>query len=195
MLYLASQSPRRAELLRQIGVEFCIHPANVDETPLTDESPEAYVQRVAQDKAHAVFDQLAVLMMEPYQVLAADTSVVVDGQLLGKPQDAAEAQRMLQQLSGRQHDVFTAVALQNAQGLRTALSCSQVNFAPLSKACIAAYVATGEPFDKAGGYGIQGLAGMFVQTLHGSYSGVMGLPLYETANLLGLVGTKRNVGC
>lgn len=195
MLYLASQSPRRAQLLRQIGVDFVVHPANIDETPHADELPAVYVQRLAHHKAITVFTQVAATRTQPCRVLAADTTVVYDGQLLGKPSNAIEAHAMLRCLSGQTHHVLTGLAVCDAHGIKTVLSCTEVTFASLSDACIAAYVASGEPFDKAGGYGIQGIAGMFVANLRGSYSGVMGLPLYEAATLLGLLPRDGGVTC
>lgn len=177
-LILASSSPRRRELLSQIGVRFEVRSADIDETPYTNEPPHAYVVRLAVQKALAVAEHT----VQP--VLGADTTVVLDEQILGKPQDADEACALLNRLSGRTHQVYTAVAL--VQGARQEVRVveTSVHFAKLSAQEIAAYIATGEPMDKAGAYGIQGLGAVFVQELHGSYSNVVGLPLFETAALL-----------
>jgi septum formation protein len=183
---LASASPRRSELLRQIGVPFEVRPAHINEEPLANEAPEAYVCRLAAAKAEAVWAGLPQAERRP--VLAADTAVVLDGALLGKPGDEAEAERMLERLSGRSHRVLTAVALRSAAGSETGLSASEVRFRATTPAERRAYCATGEPFDKAGGYGIQGHAAVFVEELRGSYSGVVGLPLHETAALLKSAG-------
>jgi len=183
MFYLASQSPRRRELLEQIQVDYQQIAVQVDETPHVQESPTDYVQRLALAKAQA--GRIATHASLP--VLGADTTVVCAGQLLGKPNSPQIAQNMLEQLSGRSHQVLTAVALV-AEGYEKALlSRSQVTFKRLTSAEIAAYVATGEPLDKAGGYAIQGRAAVFVTQLNGSYSGVMGLPLYETGQLLAAI--------
>jgi septum formation protein len=179
-VYLASASPRRSELLRQIGVSFAVRPAAVDEGPLPGEQPEAYVVRLAAAKAETVW--AAVGDAQP--VLGADTAVVLDGEVLGKPVTAAEAAAMLERLSGRTHRVLTAVALRHAAGLNE----SEVRFRATTAGERLAYCATGEPFDKAGGYGIQGHAAVFVENLRGSYSGVVGLPLFETAQLLARCG-------
>ena len=179
-VYLASASPRRSELLRQIGVRFTVRAAAIAEEPLSGEAPESYVVRLAAAKAEAVW--AAVAGTQP--VLGADTAVVLDGAVLGKPGDAAEASAMLERLSGRAHRVLTAVALRHAAGLDSRLSESEVRFRPTTPDERLAYCATGEPFDKAGGYGIQGHAAVFVESLKGSYSGVVGLPLFETAALL-----------
>lgn len=196
-IYLASRSPRRRELLTQIGIAFDTllfragprEDAEVDETPLPGEAPEAYVQRVAQAKAeHGLrIARLRRLLVRP--VLSADTTLEVDGEIIGKPQDAADAARILARLSGRSHRVLTAIAVA-AEGrpLEQALSISTVTFRDLSSDEIERYVATGEPLDKAGAYGIQGRAGIFVARLDGSYTGVMGLPVHETALLLRRVG-------
>lgn len=180
-VYLASASPRRGELLRQIGVEFRVRAADIDESPLPGEPPREYVLRLAAAKAAAVGGALAP---QPAPVLAADTAVVVDGEILGKPADAAEAERMLERLSGRVHEVLTAVALGAGGTIDTRLSRSEVRFRATTAAERAAYCRTGEPLDKAGAYAIQGLAAVFVEHLRGSFSGVMGLPLFETAELL-----------
>lgn len=179
-VYLASASPRRSELLRQIGVRFAVRAAAIDEERLGGESPEDYVIRLAAGKAEAVW--AAVDDARP--VLGADTAVVLDAEVLGKPTNTAEAAAMLERLSGRTHRVLTGVALRHAGGVDTRLSESEVRFRATTAAERLAYCATGEPFDKAGGYGIQGYAAVFVESVKGSYSGVVGLPLFETAELL-----------
>jgi septum formation protein len=181
VVYLASSSPRRRELLAQIGLGFRVLQVDIDETPRPGESPQAYVRRLALAKARAGRD--AVERREVRPVLGADTSVIVDGVMLGKPRDRAHGIEMLLRLSGRSHEVLTAVAL---AGMREAvrLSTSRVTFRTLGRAECEAYWDTGEPRDKAGGYAIQGHAAAFVSRLEGSYSGVVGLPLYETAQLL-----------
>ncbi|MEW5788266.1 MAG: Maf family protein [Pseudomonadota bacterium] len=190
-LYLASQSPRRLELLRQVGLEPTVLPlrsargrADVDETPFPQEVARDYVLRVARMKAAAALIAQARRRLPPWPILAADTTVTIDGRILGKPADAAEARVMLERYSGRSHTVFTAVAAAYQGKLDVALSESVVTFKTLGEAEIAAYVATREPFDKAGGYGIQGRAALFVEHLVGSHSGVVGLPLHETGALL-----------
>jgi septum formation protein len=184
-VYLASASPRRSELLRQIGVRFQVRPAAIPEDPLPGEAPENYVVRLAAAKAETIW---AASAADSHPVLAADAAVVLDGALLGKPATGAEAAAMLEQLSGRTHRVLTAVALRYAAGVETRLSRSEVRFRATTAAERHAYCRTGEPFDKAGGYGIQGHAAVFVEELKGSYSGVVGLPLYETAALLARCG-------
>ena len=197
MIYLASRSPRRRELLAQIGVKFepllfregGRQDADTDETPRPGEQPDDYVRRVTQLKCEAAWQRVVMrrgLQRKP--VLAADTTVALAGQILGKPTDREDAERMLRMLSGTQHRVLTAVALQFEQRFEMVLSESLVTFAAIDDARITAYVLTGEPFDKAGAYGIQGRAGAFVERLEGSYTGVMGLPLHETSNLLRLFG-------
>jgi len=178
-LILASASPRRCELLAQIGVEFEQQVADIKETPEPGESAETYVRRMALEKARAV--QLAGNF--DWQVLGADTVVVVDGIPLGKPQDFTHARQMLEQLSGRMHEVLTAVALAGTAEA-VVVNRSKVWFRELTETELEAYWETGEPRDKAGSYAIQGLAAIFIERLDGSYSGVMGLPLYETARLL-----------
>ena len=182
MLFLASQSPRRRELLTQIGVAFEPLDATIDETPAPGEPPLDYVRRVAREKAGAGLLQVAAV--PGALVLGADTEVVLDGHVFGKPVDAADATRMLRALSGRRHQVISAVAVVAAGREREAVSVSEVTFATLAEADIAAYVASGEPFGKAGAYAIQGRGACLVAHLAGSYSGVMGLPLHETAGLL-----------
>ena len=185
-VYLASASPRRSELLRQIGVRFTVRAAAIPEEQLPRETPEAYVTRLAAAKAESVW----AAVVDSHPVLGADTAVVLDGVALGKPSDAAEAVAMLERLSGRAHRVLTAVALRHAGGLETVLSDSEVRFRATTAAERLAYCRTGEPFDKAGGYGIQGHAAVFVEELRGSYSGVVGLPLNETAALLTRCGVE-----
>jgi septum formation protein len=182
MLYLASRSPRRRELLQQLGVAHAAIDVDIPERRAADESPEAYVSRVARDKAEA--GRAALGPLAGAVVLGADTEVVLDGEVFGKPADAAQAAAMLRRLSGRTHAVISAVWGVDATDARRELCLSQVRFASLSEAAIAAYVATGEPFGKAGAYAIQGRAAAWVEHLEGSYSGVMGLPLFETARLL-----------
>lgn len=191
-IHLASRSPRRRELLTQIGVAFDTltfrtgeraDPAT-DETPNTGEDPFAYVQRVARAKAAHGWQCVGWRRLAPQPVLSADTTLELDGEVIGKPDDAADAMRILQRLSGRTHRVLTAVAVCHDRQLETALSISEVRFRVLDVDEIRRYVAGGEPMDKAGAYGIQGRAGMFVEHLCGSYTGVMGLPLFETARLL-----------
>ena len=194
-LYLASQSPRRLELLRQVGLEPTVLPlrtapgrADVDETPYPDEPASDYVRRLARMKAAAGVIAQARRNLPLWPILAADTTVTLDGHILGKPADAAEAEAMLRRYSGRAHTVFTAVAAAHMGQLEVVSSESVVTFKTLTEAEIRAYVAGREGFDKAGGYGIQGRAALFIEHLSGSYSGVMGLPLYETSELLKSVG-------
>ncbi|MGC8121156.1 Maf family protein [Marinobacter sp. VGCF2001] len=182
-LILASASPRRAELLRQIGVSFRVMPAEIDETPQPAEPARDYVERLAREKALAVSRAAPDVL-----VLGSDTSVVLNGEILGKPASEAEAGDMLQRLSGNTHQVMTSVALAQADQCQALVVVTDVTFRELEAAEINAYVATGEPMDKAGGYGIQGLGGIFVRELRGSYSAVVGLPLRETAELLASAG-------
>lgn len=183
-IYLASRSPRRGELLAQLGVRYTVLPSDVDESVLPEESPEHYVLRLARQKAAVCVQRIAQQGMASLPVLAADTTVCIDGIILGKPEDDADAAAMLRRMSDRWHAVHTAVALAQGERIEVLLSSTQVELAPMSEAEIAAYVASGDPHDKAGGYGIQGLAGAFVRRIEGSYSGVMGLPVYETSQLL-----------
>ncbi|GAA5784564.1 Maf family protein [Chitiniphilus shinanonensis] len=187
-LYLASASPRRRELLAQIGVQFERIAAPVDETPLLNEDPHGYVLRLARAKAQAGWLAMLAANLPPHPVLAADTTVVLDGEILGKPDDNAHAAAMLKQLSGSTHLVLTALAIAEQDRVETVLSESRVTFMPLSDGQIARYVASGEPMDKAGAYGIQGQGGLFVSHLEGSFTGVVGLPLHETAQLLARYG-------
>ena len=183
MLHLASQSPRRRELLARLGIDFRVLAIDVPECRQPGESPVDYVRRVARDKARAG------LSAKPEGlILAADTEVVLDDVIYGKPDNADAAREMLARLSGRRHDVVTAVALRWNDDVDVALSISHVTLRRLAAGEIERYVATGEPFDKAGGYAIQGRAAVFVTRLEGSYSGVMGLPLAETAALLARSG-------
>lgn len=191
-IYLASRSPRRRELLAQIGVRYHLlltraregRTPDVDESPLAGEAPHAYVERMVRMKADAGWKALVERNLPRAPVLAADTTVTVEGRILGKPADREEAAAMLHALSGRTHEVLSAVALKEDERLELAVSASEVTFKPLSPRDIAAYIDTGEPWDKAGAYAIQGHAARFVSGLRGSYSGVVGLPLYETAELL-----------
>ena len=190
-LILASASPRRRELLTQLGVAYSCDPADIDETILAGETPQDYVRRMAQEKAATV---AARYPTPEYAVLAADTTVVVEGDVLGKPRDHFHGLAMLARLSGRQHSVLTAVCLHSASGLSCELVETQVEFAQLNREICEAYLATDEPWDKAGGYGIQGLGGAFVRAIHGSYSNVVGLPLCETWQLLASSGIETALG-
>jgi septum formation protein len=191
-IYLASRSPRRRELLKQIGVAFEVlvvrdHPGrsvDVDESQHPGEGPDDYVRRVCRMKADAGWERVLQRRLRQFPVLAADTVVCVEDVILGKPPDPMHAAKMLRMLSGREHRVLTAVALKLADRVELVVSESRVRFSELSEADIEAYVASGEASDKAGAYAIQGRAGAFIIELHGSYSGVMGLPLYETTQLL-----------
>lgn len=184
MLYLASQSPRRRELLGQLGVTFSILDVDVAEVPYPEETPLDYVRRVARDKAHAGWEALTREAQSDALVIACDTEVVLEHRVFGKPKDADDAAEMLHALSGRTHEVISAVCMISAKQEHGDVCVSRVRFAELSEADITAYVATGEPFGKAGAYGIQGRAAEFVERIDGSYSGIMGLPLFETAALL-----------
>jgi septum formation protein len=188
VLCLASASPRRRELLTQIGVPHLVVPARLDERREPEESPTQYVQRLARAKALEVWERQATL-----PVLAADTAVVVDGVIFGKPRDRDDALTMLAALSGRSHEVLTAVTLCTVRGIGSALSTSTVRLRALTAAERDSYWQTGEPRDKAGAYAIQGLGAIFIEALVGSYSGVMGLPLYETAALLRAAGVPCGV--
>ena len=183
LVCLASASPRRRELLNQIGVTHTVSAPEIDETVQVAESAPDYVVRMATAKALAVHGRGASL-----PVLAADTAVVIDELILGKPAGRAEAVAMLERLAGRTHEVLTAVALANGAGVSFRLSASEVRFRPMTRAECIAYWDSGEPRDKAGAYAIQGHGAVFVEYLAGSYSGVMGLPLYETAQLLAAAG-------
>ena len=198
-IYLASRSPRRRELLAQIGVRFHLllfrdkpeTDPELDEVPLAGETPVTYVERVARAKAQAGWKRLEQRNLPRAAVLAADTTVALEGRILGKPADRRESAEMLAALSGKRHQVLTAVAVKHDFQFECVLQCSEVEFKPLSADEIRQYVATGECDDKAGAYAIQGRAAQFVAELRGSYSGVMGLPLYETAQLLERMGAQQ----
>ena len=191
-IYLASRSPRRRELLSQIGVRYHLllfrervgEKPDVDESVLEGEAPAAYVERMARAKAETGWRRMLQRNLPPAPVLAADTTVALDGRIFGKPGNRAEAEEILAALAGKRHEVLTAVALKNQDWIEVALSTSEVQLKPLSKDEIALYVASGEGDDKAGAYGIQGRAARFVSEIRGSYSGIMGLPLYETGQLI-----------
>ncbi len=190
MIYLASLSPRRCELLKQIKLHYQQIAVTVDETPLLNEMPQDYVSRLALAKAQA-----GCLALSPtFPVLGADTVIVCHGQLFGKPVDEEDAKHKLRQLSNGSHQVMTAVALVTNTIERVRLNISKVSFCQLTEADIQAYIATGEPLDKAGAYAIQGLGGVFIKRIEGSYSGVMGLPLYETTALLAEIGINIPTG-
>lgn len=186
MLHLASRSPRRSELLARLGLDFGVLEIDIPEQRQPGEAPDDYGRRVAREKAGAGL--LRVMAVPGSVVLGADTEVVLDDDVFGKPSDDADAAAMLRRLSGRTHRVITAVSLVSASRELQAVSISDVTFATLSDAEIAAYIATGEPRGKAGGYAIQGYAQAFITHLSGSYSGVMGLPLHETATMLRAFG-------
>ena len=188
MIYLASASPRRRELLRQLGVEFEAMPSNILEVRQAGESPADHVLRVARDKAQFVAKLVNERGLPVHPVLGADTEVVLDGEILGKPQDRAHGMALLRRLAGRTHEVLSAVCVVDQGSGHTALSTSRVTFSPLMEAEIAQYWETGEPADKAGAYAVQGKAAAFIERLEGSYSGVMGLPLHELAGILKKIG-------
>lgn len=195
MIVLASASPRRKELLSLIVPSFDVLPADIDETPLKDEAAEAYVLRMAKEKAMASLErykQANNTVVQKTVFIASDTSVVVEGKILGKPQDLAEAKTMLRKLSGRSHQVMTSICLcdQNLDQLVTENIVTQVSFRSISDVEIEQYWRTGEPVDKAGSYAIQGLGALFVTHMSGSYSAVVGLPLYETSQLLTQFGIQ-----
>ncbi|MEN3294989.1 MAG: nucleoside triphosphate pyrophosphatase [Burkholderiales bacterium] len=195
-IYLASKSPRRRELLRQIGVEFELlllrdqspRGPEVSEEVHPGEKAEDYVARVTREKAEYASNTMSWRRLPVRPVLAADTTVVIDGRILGKPADAAEATEMLKALSGRTHRVLTSVAVHYDEDTWQTTQVSEVTFGELTDEMIRAYCATPEPYDKAGGYAIQGQAAVFIKNISGSYSGIMGLPLYETADLLRQAG-------
>jgi septum formation protein len=195
-IYLASRSSRRRELLKQIGVSFEVlllregagREADFDETPLPEEPPGDYVLRIASIKAEAGWTRLGQRRMVRAPVLSADTTVAVEGRALGKPGNREEALEFLRLLSGKTHAVHTAVALKFDTRIEVALSSTQVEFRELDERELRPYVTSGEPMDKAGGYGIQGRAAVFIRSIAGSYSGVMGLPLFETGQLLAKFG-------
>jgi septum formation protein len=187
-VYLASGSPRRRALLQQIGVPFQVLGVAVDEAPRPDEAALAYVTRLAQAKAAAGWRQSLTKAPGNSPVLAADTAVVLDGRILGKPTHRRDALDMLRQLSGRSHEVLTGIAVITQRGVESRVSRSEVTFRAITELEAQAYWDTGEPCDKAGAYAIQGRAAIFVANLSGSFSAVMGLPLYETADLLAQAG-------
>ena len=195
-IFLASQSPRRAQLLGQLSVRHELLLAAPDEDAealeavLPGEAPSAYVQRVTGLKLDAAVARHRRLKLPAVPILCADTTVAFGRTILGKPQDARDAERMLAQLAGRTHRVLTAVAVQQGRRRHAALSVSRVRFAPMTRTQIARYAASGEPLGKAGAYGIQGAAAAFVEHIGGSYSGIMGLPMFETATLLRQAGLK-----
>jgi septum formation protein len=185
MIYLASSSPRRAELLRQIGVEFKVLAVNIDESPLVMEKPEQYVRRIAKAKADAADHDLDG---EDLPILAADTTISIGNEIVGKPDDPTHCRCILSRLSGNTHQVLTCVALRYRGQTHLTLSLNQVKFRVIEAQEIATYCSSKEPIDKAGAYAIQGKAAIFVEKLEGSYSSVMGLPLFETAKILQQVG-------
>ena len=197
IIYLASKSPRRRELLKQIGVQFELlmmreqsSRFDVDEAPLPAEGARDYVERIVLLKAATALKAMRERRLPPRLILTADTTVTIDGQILVKPVDRADAVRMLKRLSGEVHEVLTAVAVAAERETKHVVSTSFVTFAALGDDEIKRYVESGEPMDKAGGYAVQGLAAKFITTLSGSYSGVMGLPLYETTALLRQAGLQ-----
>jgi septum formation protein len=181
---LASKSPRRQELLRQMGFVFDVRNAEIVEQPQPGETPSEYARRMALEKARAAQHRLGLIL----PVLGADTDVVLDGCILGKPQDRDDALRMLARLSNREHEVYSAVAMIHGERAEVALSVTRVCFGEITLQAAMSYWATGEPADKAGAYGIQGIGAQFVREIQGSYSGVVGLPLYETCQLLARFG-------
>lgn len=197
-IYLASKSPRRRELLRQIGVDFSLlllreqtpRGPDVSEEVELGELPQDYVARVTREKASIGYKIMHARKLPSMPVLAADTTVTIDGKILGKPANESEATAMLRVLSGRTHQVLTAIAVQHHEQLWQTIQISEVSFASLSDGMIERYCATGEPYDKAGGYGIQGMAAVFIEHISGSYSGIMGLPLFETAQILRRAGIE-----
>lgn len=206
VLYLASKSPRRKEILAGMGIDDIeiVHagPAVLtafegDEVQHADEPPEEYVVRTASGKARQAMQRIADEGKPALPVLAADTVVICEGKILGKPADQEEAAQFMQRLSGRTHEVRTAVVVNDGKSdeLHVAVSVSQVTFAKLTEAQIKAYVQTDEPYDKAGGYAVQGLAGLFIEHIAGSYSGIMGLPVYETAQLLAKIAPQLLPAC
>ncbi|HJV84352.1 MAG TPA: Maf family protein [Noviherbaspirillum sp.] len=195
-IYLASKSPRRRELLRQIGVDFELmllrdqgpRGPEVSEEVLPDEQADVYVSRVTREKVEHAAKVMLMRRLPARAILTADTTVVIDGRILGKPADKTEAMEMLRLLSGRTHQVMTSVALHKDDNITQFTQISDVTLAKLTEDAMRAYCATSEPYDKAGGYGIQGMAAVFIQRIAGSYTGIMGLPLHETAELLNQAG-------
>jgi septum formation protein len=186
LIYLASASPRRSALLDQIGVPHRVQPVDIDETARGDELADHYVRRLAVLKAETLWQKLAAAQRHP--VLGADTAVVLDDEILGKPRDEQDCRRMLKLLSARTHRVFTAVALRASDGCQSRVNVSEVTFRQLADEEIQRYWRSGEPADKAGAYAVQGRAALFIERIAGSYSGIMGLPLFETGELLAAVG-------
>ena len=186
LIYLASASPRRSALLDQIGVPHRVQPVDVDETARSDEAANHYVRRLAVLKAETLWQKLAASQRQA--VLGADTAVVLDDEILGKPRDEQDCLRMLKLLSARTHQVFTAVALRASDGCQSRVNVSEVTFRKLADEEIQRYWRSGEPADKAGAYAVQGRAALFIERIAGSYSGIMGLPLFETGELLAAVG-------
>jgi septum formation protein len=186
LIYLASASPRRSALLDQIGVPHRVQPVDVDETARSAEAADQYVRRLAVLKAETLWQKLAAAQRQP--VLGADTAVVLDDEILGKPRDEQDCLRMLKLLSARTHQVFTAVALRASDGCQSRVNVSEVTFRKLADEEIQRYWRSGEPADKAGAYAVQGRAALFIERIAGSYSGIMGLPLFETGELLAAVG-------
>jgi septum formation protein len=186
LIYLASASPRRSALLDQIGVPHRVQPVDVDETARSDEAANHYVRRLAVLKAETLWQKLAAAQRQ--LVLGADTAVVLDDEILGKPRDEQDCLRMLKLLSARTHQVFTAVALRASDGCQSRVNVSEVTFRKLAEEEIQRYWRSGEPADKAGAYAVQGRAALFIERIAGSYSGIMGLPLFETGELLAAVG-------
>jgi septum formation protein len=184
MLILASASPRRRELLAQAGFSFEVHPAQIPEDPYPNEDPISYVTRLAREKAQSVFAELSSKGSATPQVVGADTTVTLDNQILGKPEDPADAARILRLLSGRTHRVITGVALVTAERTQVASEVTAVKFLTLSEEEIAAYIATGEPMDKAGAYAIQGRAARWIPRIEGDYFNVVGLPIALVTTLL-----------
>lgn len=191
-IYLASKSPRRRELLRQIGIDFelLLTDKEVNEQVLPNEAPADYVARVTRDKLLSARQTMLLRQLLARPILAADTTVVVDELILGKPADFNEAVAMITRLSGRTHQVLTSIAVAWQEQMWQITQYSDVAFDTLSEETIRSYCATQEPYDKAGGYGIQGLASMFIKEIAGSHSGIMGLPLYETTQLLQKAGLR-----
>ena len=197
-IILASQSPRRVALLKQIGIACLVMPADIDETALPDESPSDYVLRLAAQKAQAIANKQLNQDSPDFNlptfslpILAADTTVALGSQILGKPEHDVDAFNMLKQLSGSTHQVHTAIAIAHKGKLETAINSTQVEMMPLSDAMISDYIASGEHKDKAGSYAIQGLAACWIKKITGSYTGVMGLPLHETSLLLQKITAKK----
>lgn len=187
-LYLASGSPRRREILEGLGLHLERIHADIDESVLPGEHAIAYTERLAREKAAAGWQVVTQCGLPSRPLLSADTTVVLDGEIFGKPVDAADARRMLQAFSGRSHQVVTSVAVRQDDRIELATSVTEVTFKTLTDDEIARYLDSGEPFDKAGAYGIQGKASVFVSRIDGSFTGVVGLPVYETAQLLGKFG-------